>query len=75
MNKSVTFTIGWVNYVLSIAIIAIRAFQPNAQPMCDWSFWSWCLMLLPITWPFILVALVYVLKGIVYLFDRKSRTI
>lgn len=37
----------WPGAILSIAIIAIRAFQANAEPMSSWSWWSWALMLLP----------------------------
>ena len=32
---------------MSIAIIAVRAFQPDAAPVESWSTVSWALMLLP----------------------------
>lgn len=53
----------WPSTMLSIAIIAIRAFQANAEPMSSWSALSWFLMLLPafasmLVW-LIIVALVF----------------
>ena len=44
----------WPAIALTIAIIGIRAFQPNAEPMSQWSGWSWCLMCLPIFFPFLM---------------------
>ena len=35
----------WPGVLLSIAIIAIRAFQANAQPIESWSVFSWFLMM------------------------------
>lgn len=32
---------------LAAAIVAIRAFQPGAEPMSEWSWWSWLLMTAP----------------------------
>lgn len=46
----------WFSYVLTAVVVAARAFQPNAQPMCDWSWWSWLLMTLPVTMPIALMA-------------------
>lgn len=37
--------------MLTIAIIAIRAFQHNAEPMSQWSCGSWFLMCLPLVLP------------------------
>ena len=42
----------WPAVVLTVAIIAIRAFQPGAEAMSQWSFGSWILMLLPLFLPF-----------------------
>ena len=56
-----TFKVGWFCYLLTAAIVAARAFQPNAQPMCDWSWWSWLLMTLPVTMPVVLMAVWLVL--------------
>lgn len=56
IKKSTKFTIGcmsWTGVLLSIAIIAIRAFQPNAIPIESWSVSSWILMLLPVIFPLI----------------------
>ena len=57
-SKPAAFTLKarWFCYLLSAVIIAARAFQPNAQPMCSWSWWSWLLMCLPVLAPFIAVA-------------------
>ena len=50
----------WEGMLLSIAIIAIRAFQANAQPIESWSALSWCLMLVPAVFPLLLwIALVF----------------
>lgn len=49
-NKKLSFSCGcmsWPAVFLSVAIIAVRAFQPNALPMHEWSAMSWFLMLLP----------------------------
>ena len=57
IKKSTKFTIGcmsWTGVLLSIAIIAIRAFQPNATPIESWTIGSWILMLLPVIFPLIL---------------------
>ena len=63
VKKSTKITIGcmsWTGIVLSIALIAIRAFAPGAQPIENWSIGSWCLMLLPIALP----AIVWIVLGI-----------
>lgn len=52
----------WPTTILSIAIIAIRAFQQNAEPMSSWSVFSWCLMLLPTMLPFVIWLIVIVLS-------------
>lgn len=53
-NRTVfSFGTGLCGVLLTIAIIAIRAFQPGAEPMCEWSAWSWFLMTLPVTLPII----------------------
>lgn len=57
VKKSTKFTLGcptWSGTILSIAIIAIRAFQPNATPIETWSVLSWFLMLLPTYAPFVI---------------------
>lgn len=41
----------WWNSLLTIAIVGLRAFQPNAEPMSQWSGWSWVWMTLPIWGP------------------------
>lgn len=60
-NKNGTvfsFGTGLCGVLLTVAIIAIRAFQPGAEPMSQWSAWSWFLMTLPVTLPFIFFLLV-----------------
>jgi len=55
------FTFGSMGrYLLTIAIIAIRAFQTNAQPMSTWSAASWVAMTIPVWLPTLLGALVFV---------------
>lgn len=51
---SVPATAGWQGHALSAAIIAVRAFQPGAEPMSQWSWWSWLLMLVPSVFPLVL---------------------
>ena len=55
-NRRITISTGWWGCVLSIAIIAIRAFQPGAEPMSSWSATSWVLMTIPITFPMFIFA-------------------
>lgn len=43
----------WPGIALTISIIAIRAFQPGAAQMSDWSWWSWGLMLIPAFFSFL----------------------
>ena len=52
-RKSVTvpLTSGWPGYVLSAVVVAARAFQPGAEPVSAWSWWSWLLMLAPVLLP------------------------
>ena len=73
MDKKVNVTVsgGWYGLALTIAIIAVRAFQPNAASMSDWSVWSWLLMLLPSYWPLALVSAIYLLKFAVILFEKR----
>lgn len=50
-SKKTSINLGclnWPSFILSIALIAIRAFQPGAQPIESWSASSWTLMLLPV---------------------------
>jgi len=57
-----TFTLkpqGW-GLVLSMGIILVRAMQPGAEPVSEWSAASWFWMTLPVTWPWV-VALFFVL--------------
>lgn len=51
-NKSVTIGNSWLGTILTVAIVATRAFQPGSEPMSEWSFTSWLWMTLPLTWPF-----------------------
>jgi len=69
IKKSTKFTIGctsWTGVILSIAIIAIRAFQPNAVPVESWSIGSWVLMLLPVFLPLVIWPLVIAI-GLVWI--------
>lgn len=50
-KNSVVLTSGWWGWITTIAIVAIRAFQVNAEPMAAWSVVSWLFMTLPVLWP------------------------
>ena len=52
-RKSVSIPLGggWPGCALTVAIVAIRAFQPGAEPMSQWSFLSWALMTIPVLFP------------------------
>ena len=56
--------------MLSIAIMVIRAFQPNAQPIESWSAFSWFLMLLPIIVPILFTILFFAIWFIVNVFSK-----
>lgn len=65
---------------MTILLVAIRAFQPNAEQMSDWSFGSWVMLTLPMLSPlwiaagFLLVkAAVLALGGLLRSFPRKRR--
>lgn len=53
-NRSVTIGNSWLGTILTVAIVATRAFQPGSEPMSSWSFTSWLWMTLPLTWPILL---------------------
>jgi len=42
---------GWRGCALTAVIIAVRAFQPGAEPMSEWSWQSWLAMLIPAMLP------------------------
>lgn len=48
---SIPLSAGWPGYALTAAIVAIRAFQPGAEPMSQWSLLSWALMTIPALLP------------------------
>ena len=52
-RKSISIPLGggWPGCALTAAIVAIRAFQPGAEPMSQWSFLSWALMTIPVLFP------------------------
>ena len=50
-SVSIPLVAGWPGYALTAAIVAIRAFQPGAEPMSQWSFLSWALMTIPALLP------------------------
>ena len=56
--------VSWPSTLLTIAIIAIRAFQPEAEPMSAWSAGSWCLMMIPLFLPFIVFIVMTMLIAI-----------
>ena len=52
-NRYVFAPMSWCkwNTLLTITIICVRAFQTNAEPMCQWSMASWIWMTLPMWLP------------------------
>ena len=50
-SVSIPLVAGWSGYALTAAIVAIRAFQPGAEPMSQWSFLSWVFMTIPALLP------------------------
>ena len=75
-TNNVTISMGKYGVILTIAIIAIRAFQIGAEPMSQWSAWSWFLMTLPITFPmicFLSVGTVALLSWIICAVFSKKR--
>lgn len=65
---SIPLAAGWPGYALTAAIIAIRAFQPGAEPMSQWSFLSWMLMTIPALFPLYM----WIAFGSMWLFARTA---
>ena len=75
-TKKTSYNFGcfsWPATALTIAIIAVRAFQPGADPIAEWSFKSWMLMLLPMYWPILLWGTLLVLAGLASAFSGGNR--
>lgn len=60
----------WPGVMLSAIIIAIRAFQPNATALENWSACSWFLMLLPAILPFAIWIVVAFLALVAIAFSK-----
>ena len=67
-SVSIPLVAGWSGYALTAAIIAIRAFQPGAEPMSQWSFLSWMLMTIPALFPLYM----WIALGSLWLFARAA---
>ena len=65
-SVSIPLVAGWLGYALTVAIIAIRAFQPGAEPMSQWSFLSWVFMTIPVLFPIYM----WIAFGLLWLFTR-----
>ena len=67
-RKSVSIPLGggWPGCALTAAIVAIRAFQPGAEPMSQWSFLSWAFMTIPALLP----AYMWIALGLLWLFAQ-----
>ena len=65
-SVSIPLVAGWPGYALTAAIVAIRAFQPGAEPMSQWSFLSWAFMTIPALLP----AYVWIALGSLWLFAQ-----
>lgn len=57
-NKTYPITAGWWGTILTVAIVAIRAFQPDAEPMSSWTTLSWVWMTIPCLLPLWMYAVV-----------------
>ena len=69
-RKSVSIPLGggWPGCALTAAIVAIRAFQPGAEPMSQWSFLSWALMTIPVLFPLY----AWIMVGLLWLFAQAA---
>ena len=65
-SVSIPLVAGWPGYALTAAIVAIRAFQPGAEPMSQWSFLSWAFMTIPALLP----AYIWIALGLLWLFAQ-----
>lgn len=72
-TPSIKFAGTWWSTCLTIAIILIRAFQNNAEPMSQWSAMSWVWMTSPI-WGSALLGLFFVLLFLVMWIWANART-
>ena len=65
-SVSIPLVAGWPGYALTAAIVAIRAFQPGAEPMSQWSFLSWVFMTIPALFP----VYMWIALGLLWLFAQ-----
>ena len=65
-SVSIPLVAGWPGYALTAAIVAIRAFQPGAEPMSQWSFLSWAFMTIPALFP----VYMWIALGLLWLFAQ-----
>ena len=70
-RKSITIGCGVWGPILSAVIIAARAACGSA-PMEEWSVWSWFLMTLPVTVPFVAFVAVLAFCGAAYLLAQAA---
>ena len=64
----------WWNGMLTAVIICVRAFQPNAEPMSQWSASSWLWMTLPIWGPAMFGAICAVAFLVMWLWANSKST-
>lgn len=67
-SVSIPLAAGWPGYALTAVIVAIRAFQPGAEPMSQWSFLSWTLMTIPALFPLYM----WIALGLLWLFAQAA---
>ena len=53
--------------ILTAVIILVRAFQPNAIPISDWSWQSWVWMTIPIWLPAIFGIIIFAMFFVLYI--------
>lgn len=73
-ETKITFGGGWLGFALTAVIVAARAFQPGAEPMSQWSAWSWVFMTLPTTLPTLCAVTLLLLVLIVDAVGASSRS-
>ena len=69
LSKMPTFKLGcscW-GIILTCVIVIVRAFQPNATPISDWSWQSWVWMTIPIWLPAVFGLLFFIVFFMLYI--------
>lgn len=74
MEKSrniVTLRVTRWNLLVSLLLIAVCAFQPNATPVNEWSLTMWFWLTLPVLYAAYVFVAVFILKLVGIAFQRR----